>query len=461
MRSKSIAIASIKCLTILALFSVPLFAQSKKVREQAKALQDLGDRAFAQKNYREAASKYGEAIVLIPNNAQVHYRKGFAHFNLQENDQAISEFTLALNQGFRPVEVFRVRALIYLDQKNYDAALDDIRKGISLAPKDVLFHTRLGEVLLAKNDYQKAIEALRRAAEIAPNDADIQYNMARVHFAMGDAKAQQLTAEAALARGTRFPGESHYLLADAYQKQGNASGAIASYQRAISSKPEYLPAYRNLADVYKNQGRFEDAIDTLKQALIKVPTDGSIYAELSWLYTVVGRAKDAVEAARAGVQLSPNEHVPYTNLCRAYNGTQEYALAANACNTALRLRPDDGETYYYLGNAMVGLDKTVEATRMYTRAVAGLVDYTNKNPRMSDGWYLLGNAYFADKQLDRAIDSYLKCLSVSPNFLQARVNLGISYTRKKNKAGALEQYNILLRSDKTLAERLKAQIDRM
>ena len=98
---------------------------------------------------------------------------------------------------------------------------------------------------------------------------------------------------------------------------------------------------------------------------------------------------------------------------------------------------------------------------MYTRAVAGLTEYTTNNPRFSDGWYLLGNASFADKQYDKAIDAYQKCLAISPKFVQARVNLGITYTRKKNKAAALEQYNLVLPVDKTLADRLKAEIDRM
>jgi|CXWL01.1.fsa_nt_gi tetratricopeptide (TPR) repeat protein len=461
MKSKNLVISSLKLLTALALLTVSIFGQSRQVREQAKTLQDQGDRSFAQKNYRDAADKYAQALVLIPNNAYGHYRKGFAHFNLQERDQAINEFTIALSQGFRPVEVFRVRAFIYFEQKNYDAALDDIKKGLVLAPKDVLFLKGLGEVYLAKNDFQQAIEALRRAADVAPNDADVQYNMARVHFATGDVKAQQAAAESALARGTRFPGEAHYLLGDAYQKMGNATAAISSYQRAISSKPDIYQAHRNLADVFRNEGRFNDAITTSKQALITFPNDGNIYTDLSWYYSLADRAEDAVQAAKAGIQLLPNQYTAYTNLCRAHNQKQEYALAVNACNSALRLQPNDGETYYYLGNALVGLDKSVEATRMYTRAVTGLTDYTAKNPGYSDGWYLLGNASFADKQYDKAIDAYQKCLALSPKFLKARVNLGITYTRKKNKAAATEQYNLLLAADKALADRLKAEIDRM
>ena len=461
MNRKSLVIA---CLGIVAacLFALPVQAQPKRVRDQAKGLQEQADKAFNQKNFREAADKYGQAILLIPNNAYAHYKKGFAHFNLQERDQAIDALTMALTQGYRPViEIFRVRAFIYFEQKNFNAALGDIEKALAIAPRDVQFLKGLGEVNLARNAYQQALDALVRAAQVAPNDADIQYNMARAHFALGDVKNQRLTAEAALARGTRFPGESHFLLGDAFQREGNAGEAILSYQRAISSKPDIYLAHRNLADVYRNEARFTDAINTLRTGLNTFKSDGGFYTDLSWYYSLAGRPKDAVDSAKAAVQLVPEQYAGHTNLCRAYNENGEFALAVSACNQALKLQPGDGETYYYLGNALVQQKKSVEATPMYARAVNGLIEYTRKNPKYSDGWYLLGNASFADLQYDRAIDAYLKCLSLSPKFAKARVNLGITYTRKKNKPAAMEQYSLLQTADPALAAILKAQIDRM
>lgn len=463
MKRERFTIAFLTCLTALVIIAAPLAvaAQSKRERNQAKNLQDQADKAFQQKNYREAADRYSQSIAIIASNPYAHYRKGFAHFNLKENEQAISEFTIALSQGFRPLEVYRVRAFIYYEQKNYDAAIDDIRKGLVLAPKEVPFLKGLGEAYLAKKAFPEALEALKRAVLAAPNDADIYYNMARVHFAMGDVKAQQTAAETALAKGTRFPGEAFYLVGDAHQKQRNAPGAIDAYQKAVFAKPDIYLAYRNLAEVYRSENRFNDAINISKQGLKMFPLDGNIYTDLSWFYSLAGMPEDAVKAAKAGIQILPNQYVAYTNLCRAYNETKNYDLAVSACNSALRLQPDDGESYYYLANAYVGQGKSVEATRMYTKAVTGLVTYTKNNPAYSDGWYLLGNSYYADRQYDKAIEAYLKCLTLSPKFLKARFNLGINYTRKKNKTAAMEQYNLLLPADATLAARLKAEIDKM
>ena len=455
--------ACFKCLTAIVIIAAPLAvaAQSKKDRERAKKLIEQGDKAFAQKNFRVAADIYGQAAVLIPNNSLLHYRKGFAHFNLKENDLAIGEFTTALSQGYKPLDVYRVRAYIYYEQKNYDAALQDIEKGLALDPEEVRFLKGRGEIYMDRKAFPAALDAFQKALKVAPNDADIHYNMARAHFALGDAKAQGISAEAALAKGTRFPGESHFLLGDARQKQGNWQGAIDAYQKAINSKPDYYQTYLNLAEVYRNENRFTDAIAVLKQAQMPFPNDGNLYTRLSFYYSLTERNDDAVQAAKAGVTLLPKAYAGYTALCRAQNVLKNYYEAASACNTALDLEPNDGETNYYLGNAYVGLNKPVEATSKYTRAVKSLTDSTAKNPNNTDGWYLLANALFADKQYDRAIEAYLKSLVISPKFLKARVHLGIAYTRKKNKAAALEQYKFVLPADAALAARLKAEIDKM
>lgn len=451
----------INVVILLFLLTISLTAQSKRDRERAKNLQDQADRAFNTKNYQEAIDKYAQAIAIVATNPYAHYRKGFAHFNLKQNTEALNEFALALSQGFRPLEIYRVRGYIYFEQKDYDKALQDIRSALAIAPRDITFLKGLGEVQLARNALPEALDALQRAAKIAPNDAEVDYFMSRVYFANGNVKEQERTAASALAKGTRYVGEAHYFLGDARQKQRNNVAAIDAYQKAINAKPDLYQAYRNLAEAYRSDGRYADAIKISKEGLVKFPNDGNIYTDLSWYYSLSDKPEDAIQAAKAGITLLPSQYMAYTNLCRAYNDTKQYDLAITACNTALKLQPGDGESYFYLARTYNLTGRTVEATRLYGLAVKGLEDYVSKLPDYSDGWYLLGNAYFADNQRDKAIDAYSKCLQLSPKFTKAMYNLGVVQVRKKNKLAATEQYNRLVPLDARLATALKAEIDKM
>jgi tetratricopeptide (TPR) repeat protein len=447
---------------LIAAAPLTIAAQSKKDRAQANTYVQQAETAFRQQRFQEAVDAYARAIALMPNEPRFHYRKGHAHFKLNENDKAINEFTIALNQGFTPIiEVYRSRAFVYYAEKNYDAALDDVGKGLALVPEDPEFLKDLGEINIDRKAFSSAVDAFQKAAKVAPNDPGAHYGLARAYFALGDSKNQAAEADLALERGVAFPGETFYLLGDGRQKQGDAKGAIDAYQKAINVKPDLRQAYINLAEVFRNENRFNDAIAISKKALAQFGTDGDVYTALSEYYSLANRPEDAVQAANAGISLLPNRYLAYTNLCRAQNTLQKFNEAIIACNSALNLQPDDGETNYYLANAYVGLGRSVEATNRYAKAVSQLAAYTAAHPNLSDGWYLLGNALFADKQYDRSIEAYMKCLSLSPKFLRARVNLGIVYTRKKNKAAAMEQYNLVLPADATLAARLKAEIDKM
>lgn len=435
--------------------------QSRKDKDQAQKFVKEADAAMLAKKYTEAIDLYGKSLSLVGNNGYARYRKGFAHYSLNQYDQAVSELTLALQQKYQPIDVYRLRYFIYGEQKNFDAALQDIDKSLLLTPKDVNLVTAQGEFLYAKKAYPQALDAFKRAALLAPEKGDIWYGMARVARGMDDAKVQAEAAQTSLDKGTTFPGEVFYLLAEANQKLRNNAAAIDAYNRVLGVKPKMYQVYTNLADLYKTESRFTDAINILKKGLENFPTDGRFYTELGLVYSLAGRHADAVAAARSGVAALPNEPAGYTNLCRALNETKDYPQAVIACNNSLRIRPDDGETYFYLGNALSGTNKGADAAKAYASAVKHLVATTAKDPNQSDSWYLLGNSYFADKQYDKAIDSYLKCLELTPKFSRARVNLGISYTRKNNKPAATEQYNLLLAVDAGLAARVKTEIDKM
>ena len=123
---------------LISIFALGANAQSKKDREAARKLEEQANKAFAAKNFREAADKYGQSLALVATNPAGHFRKGYAHFNLQESDQALSEFALALSQGFKPLEVLKLRAFIYFDQKNYDSALEEVNKALAIEPRDLV-----------------------------------------------------------------------------------------------------------------------------------------------------------------------------------------------------------------------------------------------------------------------------------------------------------------------------------
>lgn len=444
------------------------FAQSKKERKQAQQLAQDALKAYNQKNYRITVDKAAQSLALVPVNADLHFWKGYAHYYLKEFDNAISEMDLALSQGFKPLEVYRVRSIAKFEKKDYDGALADFNEGLKLDPNNLLFLAGKAEISFNQKNYPDALASYQLALAQDPNNAEIYFDIAKTQAMLGNAKAESDMALEAVKRNYHLLGDAYYIAADGFIRQKRYEDAEQALINAISrwkannQKPQDMyTAYRLLGDIYRRFSRFDDAIKIIRQAISDFPNDGNLYTDASWYYSLADRTKEAIEAAQAGIQLSPTEHLAYTNLCRAYNDTGQFPLAIINCNAALKITPDDGETYFYLGRAYEATGKNSEAQAAYRKAVTGLEKFVQDNPDYSDGFYLLGNAYYTVNQGDKAIDAYKKCLELSPRFARARYNLGVSYVAKKDKPGALEQYNGLLPLDASLAAKLKTEIDKL
>ncbi|MGB7068417.1 MAG: tetratricopeptide repeat protein [Pyrinomonadaceae bacterium] len=439
------------------------FSQGGRKSRRVQQLEQQAGRAYLQKDFRLAIERYAEAIVLLPTNPDAHFWKGNAHHFLQQNDLALSELDEAFKQGHSPLDIYKVRWSVGFARKNYDAALSDVIDGLKLEPTNNLFLIGAGDIYLAKGALPEALASYQRALVADPNNADLHYQVAEVHSRTGDADAQLASAKMAISKNTRFLGEALFLLGDAHQKRREMDDAIDAYTKALQSKPDIYLAYRKLATLYAGQSRFDEAIDISNQARKQFPGDGYIYTDISWYYSLANRHEDAVQAALAGVRYLPPElqYLAYTNLCRAYNDTAKYQSAVSACNTSLRLNSSDGEAQYYLGRAFELLGKPEEASKYYNKAVPLLMSHAAKNSESSDAYYLLGNGYYSDNQMEKAAQAYTRCLELSPRFVKAIFNLGVTRVAQRNKAAAMEQYNNLLPLDRALAQKLKAEIDKL
>lgn len=437
------------------------FAQSSADRKKARTITEQADRAYREKRFKDAISGYSEAATLIPTNPYAHFWKANAHYELKEYAEAETEFTLALTQGHKPVEVYKVRWYMFYDQKKYDTAIQDLNKALQAEPRNTLLINGLGENYRLKKMYPEAIAAYERAAAASPKEGDADFYIARIHSERGDFTAQVAAAERSVKKPSRVTGEAYYLLGDGYERQKRFAEAIPAYERAIAAKPEKYEPYRNLASIQQRQGKLKEAIATMERARAAINGEGRIFTELAWLYSLADRHGDAVGSANGAIKLLPNGYLGYTNLCRALNDTKQYQRAIEACNKALSLNRGDGETLYYLGRASDFLKRTAEATRYYRQAVVGLSDFVAKNPDYPEGHYLLGNAYFSDGQRERAVLAFQRAVELSPMFTKARANLGRLYVAMGNKNAALEQHRILAGQDAPLAAQLKAAIDQM
>lgn len=429
-----------------------------KPNDKAKKLLAEGNKLFARKDYRGAVNKYAEAIVISPNYGEAHYWKGYAHYYLNELNEAAEELDTAFSQNHNALEIYKIRWVVNFQKQNYNAALSDVEAGLLKDKKNVEFITGRSEILVRKGQYKEAIPALDETIKLSPNNGDLYYFLAISYGKTGDFNKQAVNAGEAIRKATKYTSESYALMGDSMVAAGKPTEAIDAYKKALNVNPK-MPEdfFINVTRFYRSQNLLNEAIELAQKGLKIYQQSSPLLVDLTWYYSLQDRLPEAVQAGEQAVRNAPNSAGAHTNLCRSYadrKTPEDYRKATRECNEALRLNENDGETFFYLGRINEGLNKPALAADYYKKAITNLIKFTEKNPKDPDGFYILGNSYVTTKQYDNAIEAYKKCIALSPNFVRANFNLGVTYILDNQMDGAKNQYQILLKLDKGYAEKL-------
>jgi tetratricopeptide (TPR) repeat protein len=151
-----------------------------------------------------------------------HVKRGVAHFNSKEYDEAITEYQAALrldpnlsmahngigsalDREHKNIEaVAEYREALRLDPTNFiahtnlgdalhvkgdlDGALTQYTEAARLKPDSALAHNNVGSVLFEKRDYGGALEQLKTAVRLDPNLANAHLNLAWTFRCVGDSR---------------------------------------------------------------------------------------------------------------------------------------------------------------------------------------------------------------------------------------------------------------------------------
>ena len=146
-------------------------------------------------------------------------------------DEAIAEFTGAIEINPGDAEAYNGRALIYQGKGDYDRALADFTKAIEIDPKGVEAYVNRGLVYYIKGDYDKAVADYTRAIELNPKDA-----------------------------------KAYSYRGDTYIKKGRYDDAIADCSKAIELEPNFVKAYVVRGAAYYSKGQVDKSQIDYKKA---------------------------------------------------------------------------------------------------------------------------------------------------------------------------------------------------
>ena len=353
----------------------------------------LGQIAFSQKNYAEAASRFRKAPSILAKNP-----------------------VLSVNY-----------AEALLETESVEAARRVLKR---LPTSDAVAQFESGLLLARAGDFGAAEGHFKLAREGYPNTDVVEYNLALAQLRAQKYPECVTTLERVLARGA---GDTDVLrlLAEAYLEAGRPQKSYEVLRELIKENPRDQGLYLLLTQLADQEDRADVGLEWLNYGLRYMPDSFPLLMQRGYLYLLLGRNKESESDYRKAIEIQPDSDSAGIELAFLLLTTQRYPEADELLKQVIQSSPSDFFGYYLFGEMRLQEGLNEEALR-YTKKAAEL------EPGYAATHANLGKLYVRSNDYAAAIRELERAVQLDPDDKTAYYQLSIAYrkTGEKEKARA-------------------------
>ena len=217
---------------------------------------------------------------------------------------------------------------------------------------------------------------------------------------------------------------------------GNLSLAALAFEAAVQRDPQHVQAWCQLGSAQAQNEKESPAIRALEQAIKLDPKNLSALMGLAISYTNEGYDSTAYHTLERWVSTKYPQIISPDNLTPPgdFGFTDRHVLHEKVTGQFIRaaqLSPDgehmDPDVQVGLGVLFYGAEEYDKAVDCFEAALASTESGTTNEPQQAHLlWNRLGATLANSGRSEEAIAAYEKALTLNPNFVRARYNLGVS-----------------------------------
>ena len=384
---------------------------------------------FQKKDYTGALSLLRKAVQNDRNSKRGNLYLGEVFLALNQPDSAEVFFKKTINLDDENAAAYYGLGKIYEGRKNYPEAVKNFNSAIRYDQNKEEYVISLGNTYIAADSLDLAMQAFYKA-----HDMNGKYPRALEGIADAYRKqsiygtAIQFYLQALQIDSTNV--EVRLKLANTYMKNSDGADAYEQFKKLTQLAPDNPDAQYQAGDLLYVNKRYKDAVPFLVKYHQLKPNDVKALYELADCAFNANMFGDAVKYYQEYLSKVPNSLEAKKSLASAYYFQKEPKLSYNLYQSI----PIDSMTVRDLvryGLAAKALNDTTATIDAWTRAIK--MDSTLAPIENQLAGYL-----FTVRKYDEAIMYFRKYLTIEPNDIGAKLNLGLCYIAAQHFSAAID-----------------------
>ncbi|MBW1960849.1 MAG: tetratricopeptide repeat protein, partial [Deltaproteobacteria bacterium] len=172
---------------------------------------------------------------------------------------------------------------------------------LQITRNNFVVHNNLGSAFMQQGRIIEAIDHFHEALRIKPDLAILRSNLKKALAAKTRGRIDIASVSRMLESEPKNP-ELYYRLGDLYKKKGDFAQAIAQYRNALSLRPDFVPALKNLAITFAMLGNYEKALSLFHKVIGILPDDADVYYKIACIYARQKKTEEAVKWLKESIK---------------------------------------------------------------------------------------------------------------------------------------------------------------
>lgn len=301
-------------------------------------------------------------------NAKKFYKSGQDFFDAGNYQDAIAQFTSAINLSPEYKEAYQYRGIAYQSLNEHKKAADDFNRAIIFDPKSEVLLTLLAKSYNELKQYKEAIDAVNKATFLNRKYVPAYQEKIKAMIALDKAFDALKVSDSTLALdGSAL---NYYYQGVINEKLNSPQKSEWAYTKSLKEDKKFIDSYVALANLQTNINKLDEAMANCNEALKIDPTSRQALLARSRIFVKRQDFQNAINDISRNIVNNPTDEEMFFIRATYYQQFSQHQNAINDFNKVLSLNSKNADALYNRAKSYEEISNFQAAIKDYEALVA-------------------------------------------------------------------------------------------